>query len=632
MICRHAIQFTGMIFCWLALLASDVALAAAPKRVLILHSFSREVKPWKEMSTEIHAELARQSPWPLDIIDHSVVTARNEADKSEARFVDYLDALFEKEPIDLVLSIGAPAAVFVQRHRQKLFPATPMVIAALEQRRIQPSFLTENDTVAGVAADFPSIITNILQVLPETRTVAVVMGDSPNERYWLDVLRTEYASFAGRVSFVWLNNMSFEDILTKAAALPPHSAIFFFLMNVDATGVSFEGDTALRRLHAVANAPIFTHDDTYFADRGIVGGPMHSFVNTSRHAVAVALRVLGGERPADIRVPPVQFASPKFDWNEMKRWGISESNLPAGSKVYFREATVWERYSWQITMIVAAMLLQAGLIAGLIYEHRRRQLAEVQARQRMAELAHVNRFTTAGELTATIAHEINQPLGTILANAEAAQFMLKSRSPDIAELSEIVGDIVREDRRAGEVIRRIRSLLSKAPFELQSLDLNAIVRETVDLISPVAVARTVKLAILTTPDALPVSGDSIQLQQAIQNLLLNGADAMKDTPAESRILGLQTTRAGNFAELSVSDRGPGIPGDKLEEVFEPFFTSKAGGMGMGLSIARRIIEAHGGFISAENQDHGGASFRIRLPLLKGNWFKQTGTPEGGVGV
>ena len=123
----------------------------------------------------------------------------------------------------------------------------------------------------------------------------------------------------------------------------------------------------------------------------------------------------------------------------MQRWGISESNLPPGSTIYFREPTVWERYSWQIALITAVILVQAGLISVLLHEHRRRQLAEVQSRQRMAELAHVNRFSTAGELTASIAHEINQPLGAILTNAETAQAILKSPSPDIAELNEICG-------------------------------------------------------------------------------------------------------------------------------------------------------------------------------------------------
>jgi signal transduction histidine kinase len=233
----------------------------------------------------------------------------------------------------------------------------------------------------------------------------------------------------------------------------------------------------------------------------------------------------------------------------------------------------------------------------------------------MAELARVMRFSTAGELTASIAHEINQPLGAILTNAETAKVILKSPSPDIAELNEIVEDILRDDRRAGEVIRRMRSLLKKAPFELKNFDLNDVIHETIAVIfSPGG--RRIELTSLITPDALPVLGDRVQLQQVILNLVVNGIDAMKDTPSENRIITIRTSRVEKFAELSVSDRGPGIPEAKLKEIFEPFFTSKAEGMGMGLSIARTIIEAHHGLIWAKNRDHGGASFRIRLPLVQ----------------
>ena len=300
----------------------------------------------------------------------------------------------------------------------------------------------------------------------------------------------------------------------------------------------------------------------------------------------------------------------------MQRWGISESNLPAGSTVYFREPTAWERYSWQIAFISAIILIQAALISILLQEHRRRQRAEVQARQRMAELAHVNRFSTAGELTASIAHEINQPLGSILTNAETADAILESPNPDIAELRDIVKDILQDDRRASEVIRRMRSLLKKAPFELKNLDLNDLVRDTVEFLSSLAVGRKVEMVSVTAPDALPVLGDRIQLQQVILNLVVNGIDAMRDTRSEERIIGIRTSRVENFAELSVSDRGPGIPEDNLKEVFEPFFTSKAEGMGMGLSIARTIVEAHHGRISAENRRDGGAIFLIRLPLFR----------------
>ena len=175
---------------------------------------------------------------------------------------------------------------------------------------------------------------------------------------------------------------------------------------------------------------------------------------------------------------------------------------------------------------------------------------------------------------------------------------------------------MQDDRRASEVIRRMRSLLKKAPFEPKNLDLNDVAREAVEFLSTLAVGRKVELISLITPDALPILGDRIQLQQVILNLVVNGIDAMKDTPSENRIISIRTSRVENFAQLSVSDRGPGIPEDKLKEVFEPFFTSKAEGMGMGLSIARTIIEAHNGLISAKNRDHGGASFRIRLPLVR----------------
>ena len=151
---------------------------------------------------------------------------------------------------------------------------------------------------------------------------------------------------------------------------------------------------------------------------------------------------------------------------------------------------------------------------------------------------------------------------------------------------------------------------------MKNIDLNDLVRETVEFLSALAIAQKVELASVITLDALPILGDRIQLQQVILNLVVNGIDAMKDTPVENRIINIRTSRVETFAELSVSDRGPGIPEDKLKEIFESFFTSKAEGMGMGLSIARTIIEAHHGLISAKNRDHGGASFRIRLPLVQ----------------
>jgi len=586
-----------------------------PTRVLMLHSFGPRFKPWSDYAQAIRAEINGSSRNSVEFLEHSLVDTRQSQEKSDDAFVEYLSTVYADHPLDLIVALGAPAANFVQHHRQRLFPMVPMVVTAVDQRRVRFENLTDNDAVVSFTNDVPVLFENIIRVLPDTKTIAIVIGTSPIERFWLEEMRRELAPLTGRVELKWYNELPFDQFLKEAEHLPPHSAIFLALMNVDAAGITLETGNALNKLASSANAPIFSFDDSFFG-KALVGGPMFPALEGGRITAAVAMRILDGEKAGNIKTPPIKYASPKFDWRQMQRWGISESNLPAGSTVYFREPTAWDRYSWQIALIAAIVLVQTGLISILLREHRRRQLAEVQSRQRMAELAHVNRFSTAGELTASIAHEINQPLGSILTNAETAQEILKSPSPDIAELNEIVVDILRDDRRASEVIRRMRSLLTKAPFELKSLDLNDVARETVEFLSALAIARKVELISLITQNKLPILGDRIQLQQVILNLVVNGIDAMKDAPTENRIISIRTSRIEQFAELSVSDLGPGIPEDKLKEVFEPFFTSKAEGMGMGLSIARTIIEAHNGLISAKNRDHGGASFRIRLPLVQ----------------
>ena len=346
-------------------------------------------------------------------------------------------------------------------------------------------------------------------------------GASPNEAFWLGELQRETAHLTGRVKLKFYDEMSFEDILKDAANLPPHSAIFWHLMNVDAAGVAHEANAALSKLSATANAPVFSYLDNFFGDT-TVGGPMHSAEEGSAVAAAVAVRILNGEKAGDIKTPPDRYASPKYDWRQMQRWGISESDLPPGSTVLFKPPSVWETYRWPILTVCTVLLLQGGLITLLMLERHRRRSAEMDARQRMLELVHVNRFSTAGEMAASIAHEINQPLGAILNNVETAEIMLQSQSPDLAEMKEIVGDIRRDNSRATEVIGRLRSFMKKVPFATKNIDLNDEVAETVKFLSPEARSRAIVLQSKLNGAPLRIDGDSIQLQQVLSNLILNG--------------------------------------------------------------------------------------------------------------
>ena len=246
----------------------------------MLHSFGLQFRPWTDYSQIIRGGISQRPS--VTFQDHSLLNARMASDKSDAPFVEYLRALNLDQSPDLIVAIGAPAANFVQRHRKDLFPKTPMLFTAVERRRVD---FRQVDRIRhggrGVLTRRCLFFENILRVLPLTTTIAIVVGASPSETWWRNETAKTTALFADRVKFRWYNELSFEDMLKDAANLPPHSAIFWIGLNVDAAGVAHEGNSAFSRLYRVANAPIFFHDETFFGE-GIVGGPMQSLPGKPR--------------------------------------------------------------------------------------------------------------------------------------------------------------------------------------------------------------------------------------------------------------------------------------------------------------------------------------------------------------
>jgi two-component system, LuxR family, sensor kinase FixL len=256
-------------------------------------------------------------------------------------------------------------------------------------------------------------------------------------------------------------------------------------------------------------------------------------------------------------------------------------------------------------------------IRGASRDFTARKQADEETQLLRREIAHVGRVSMMGQLAASLAHEINQPLGAILRNAEAAELFMQNASPDLDEIRAILADIREDDQRAGAVIDRMRGLLKRRNLDVQPLDVGEFVGEVMALVRADAATRQVKTNVDVPDDLPPVRGDRVHLQQVLLNLVLNSMDALNGTSREHRRVSVAARLDGAQAvEITVSDAGHGIPADKLAHVFDPFFTTKPNGMGMGLPISRTIIEAHGGRLWAENNSGGGAAFRFTLPIAE----------------
>ena len=832
------------IVCLILTSGAHAAEAGPAKRVLMVHSFGSTAPPFTTHSTAFETTLTQDMGKRIDLDQVSLDMARYAQPDMEEPFVEFLLKRLAKWHPDLVVPVGSPAGRFVAKYRDRLFPQTPVIYTGMDLRTLPPGAF-QNATFVGESFNLAGLVEDILQVAPDTKNIAVVLGASPLERYWTVEFRRAFEPFTNRVSFTWFNDLTFDQMLERVAKLPPRSFILIGLLLRDASGVTHNQDDALQRLHAVANAPIngmykhqlglgivggrlyhaevqgaesariairilrgepavsfppmiipaqgprydwrelqrwnisadrlppgskilflnasgVTHNQDDALQRlhavanapingmykhqlglGIVGGRLYHAEVQGAESARIAIRILRGE-PA-VSFPPMTIPAqgPRYDWRELQRWNISADRLPPGSEILFRQPTVWERYRWWIAGALFILALQAAMIAGLLLQRTRRHRAEnerkraeerfrlaveaspnaivmvdgqgkmllvnaltqelfgysreeligqsveilvperfrtghpahratffgapqaramgagrdlfarrkdgseflveiglnpihtlegtlvlteivdITDRKRMElelqrnreELAHVTRVSTVGELTTSVAHELNQPLGAILSNAEAAEMFLAANPPALDEVRDILADIRKDDQRASEVIRRMRSLLRKQELAPKSIEINEAVEEVLRLLSIDASARKVAINFERTTDLPRVWCDPVHFQQVVLNLVLNGMEAMAGLPEEKRQVVVRTGPANNgTVQIAVADFGPGIPVDSLPKLFEHFFTTKKDGMGMGLSIARTIVEAHHGQIWAENNSEIGATFYFTVPV------------------
>ena len=585
---------------------------AAPKTVLVLFEETRALAAVAETDDAIRSTLQTGSTLPIRLYTEYLGLSWFPDEARELALRDLLQKTYAARRPDVVVVWGSGGLGFVLRHHAAMFEGAPIVFCAVD-----PALLPQLDAGSGVTGvarriDWTGSLDLIQRLHPGTREVAIVTGSGPLDVRWEAEARRDLAGYPVRITY--LARQPMPELLETVESLSTGTAILYGAVLRDGAGRPYLPHEVLELMVKASRVPIYAVTPAMLG-RGAVGGRFLDFAAQGVTAARLALRVLGGERlgPADIVVADNPYL---FDWHQLRRWGIDESRLPAGSEVRFRQASIWDLYKTHIIAAVVVIATQSALIAMLLVQRARRQRAEDQARARREELAHAQRVATLGELSASLAHEITQPLTAIAANAQAARRMLATPAAG-DELKEALGDIAGDAERAGSIVRRLRAMARKQPGEHQPVDINATVTGVTAILRRDIVQANILLQLRLAEDLPRVFGDAVQLQQVVLNLLVNACQAMAGVVNGPRVMRVETAQPQpGSIEITVADTGAGVAGPELERIFEPFVSSKAEGLGMGLSINRSIVEAHGGHIVATRNRDRGLTLRVTLPTVR----------------
>jgi signal transduction histidine kinase len=518
---------------------------------------------------------------------------------------------YSKTKLDIVLAVGPSALRFVLQHKAEFAPGVPVGFGAVNRASLDSKSLLPD--VRGVTSylDVTETVRLAQQLQPDAKRIVVITGSSKFDATWQSRARKALGDRFGGMTAEYISNLSIEKFIDYARGLDRDAILLILTVTVDADGRTFIPRDSASQIAATSGAPPYTVYSTYLGS-DFVAGYTGAFHDVGKEMALLATAILGEGKPAS---QITEIANKAYvDWREMERRGLDTARIPENAIILNREPTLWERYRWQAIGALGIILFQAATITGLILQEGRRKRVEAERTHERLEFAHLARATQLGELSGAFAHELNQPLTSILANAQVGTQMLDTENPDLVELRAILVDIADDDKRAVQIIGQLKRLLVKGETSTEIVDLNHIISTTVQLARGELMSRRTNVEVKLYPSALQVRGNSAQLQQIILNLLLNAADAMMQSPSDSRKVAIQArTTENGWREVSVSDQGPGIPPELRADIFKPFISTKKSGLGLGLSICQSIAKAHGGRMRIDERPGPGAVIFLELP-------------------
>jgi signal transduction histidine kinase len=591
---------------WLMLMfAASAAAQPAPRSVLIVYSFDVGYATDVAYARAFRTELSKQSPEPINFFEVSLRPTPSAGAIQEEAVANYLHSNLADHRLDLVVTISAPAALFARKYRDRLFPTTPLLLGAVDQRWIEHEVLTANETVVPIAVDPMRVVEDNKRLRPETTSLIAIVGQSPLEQAWGEALRQEFGRFTGGLTLTLFDELSFGEMLKRSAALPANSAILYLLLTVDAKGFTQTEERVLAELHDAASVPLFGLFSHQMGS-GIVGGPILSVDDVSRDTAAIAVRLLGGESAATINAPLMVAQRPMYDWRELQRWNISEDQLAPNSTILFRPPGIWELYRGYVLAGAFVVILQSALIAGLVIQHARRRRTEMALRkseQQYRTTAKQNEdlagrlITAQDEERTRIARDLHDDVSQQLAGVSIAVSGIKRRLSDHQTGDDLQQELADLQQQTLGLARNVRNLSHDLhPTVLQHLGL---VKGLTSYCSELERAHGVAMRCRAEGDFASISPEAALCvyriaQESLRNVIAHAGAKRAD---------VQLTRAGDHVEITIVDDGRGFDSGN----------SAKGGKGLGLVSITERAKLAGGTLWIMTGDREGTRVQARIP-------------------
>ncbi|AKJ29309.1 ATP-binding protein [Caldimonas brevitalea] len=605
------------VMAWLSCLGLVAGTACASDQapsdmaVLLLRAADLSWPPPIPFNAAFAEALQSSSSFPVYVYEETIASDMLSVVGGSRLLFDYLTTKYAGRHVDAIVAVGDAALAFV-RQNQGMFGA-PQIVAVttgIGATRTEDGYARRLDA----SPEIGKTLDLALALRPSTRHVFVVDGALRNHGELEAEVRQQMARRRADVRLIYLKDLLPSELDARMAAIPPASIVLFLRQTIGENRQHIHPLQGLSHVVRASKEPVFSVEEAHVG-RGVVGGSVWRMETVAKWAADATRRTGSSPKTRDAAVAGVT-SSILLDWRELERWNIPEARVPRNSTVLFHPAPPLEpeRHDGAAGLLLAVVVV--ALFAVILVARRARVRAQHEALRMRDRMLHLARFSAMGEVAASLAHELSQPLSAALSNARVADHLLSREHIPVPELKAILQDIVNDNRRAADVIARIRDMVSRRVTERARVDLQEVVRAINRLLASEAARRRVSMRLDLVPGALTVEADRVQLQQVMLNLLLNALDAASLSEGVGREVHVSTRMSDQqTAHIMVSDNGPGLPPGMEQQVFEPFYTTKRSGMGVGLWISRSIVEGHDGRIWATARPGGGADFHVTLPRL-----------------